>query len=242
MLKTRITSYNLIHTMNLPVIGIVGGMGIKAALAFNQLLIDSWPVSTEDDFPRIILDNLSSVPSRYEALTQDRGPLLYTIAKCIDGLKLSGADVIVLPCNAIHYFYHDIINISTLPVFNMIEQVSSVLKDKVKQQRVLVIGAYITTEFQLYSKWLTGCQYLGNIHKQFFYDLIIQSKYKTVDISTTLQQEKIFSILSQYEVDHVLLACTELSFLKETLAQRYSCFDSNEVYAQAIIECFKKYS
>ena len=228
--------------MSLPVIGIVGGMGIKAALAFNQLLIDSWPVSTEDDFPRIILDNLSNVPSRYEALTQDIGPLLRTIAKCIDGLKSSGADVIVLPCNAVHYFYHDIINVSTLPVINMIEQVSSVLKDKIKQQRVLVIGAYITTEFQIYSKWLPGCQYLHDIHKPFFYDFIIQSKYKPVDISSTLQQERIFSVLSNYAVDHVLLACTELSFLKETLAKRYSCFDTNEVYAQAIIKYFKEYS
>jgi aspartate racemase len=228
--------------MSLPVIGIVGGMGIKAALAFNQLLIDSWPVSTEDDFPRIILDNLSNVPSRYEALTQDRGPLLHTIAKCIDGLKSSGADVIVLPCNAVHYFYHDIINVSTLPVINMIEQVSSVLKDKIKQQRVLVIGAYITTEFQIYSKWLPGCQYLHDIHKPFFYDFIIQSKYKPVDISSTLQQERIFSVLSNYAVDHVLLACTELSFLKETLAKRYSCFDTNEVFAQAIVKYFKEYS
>lgn len=228
--------------MSLPVIGIVGGMGIKAALAFNQLLIDSWPVAAEDDFPRIILDNLSCVPSRYEALTHDRGPLLRTIVKCIDGLKSSGADVIVLPCNAVHYFYNDIINVSTLPVINMIEQVSSVLKDKIKPQRVLVIGAYITTEFRLYSKWLPGCQYLDDIHKPFFYDFIIQSKYKPVDISSPLQQEKIFSVLSHYAVDHVLLACTELSFLKETLAQKYSCFDTNEVYAQAIIEYFKEYS
>lgn len=54
-------------------IGIIGGFGAYATLDFYKRLLDSFEVTSERDYPDMIIDNVYSMPSRTRALLTGGG-------------------------------------------------------------------------------------------------------------------------------------------------------------------------
>jgi aspartate racemase len=104
-----------------PVIGVLGGMGPAATADFYARLVAATPAARDQDHPRVLIDGDPTVPCRNAALAgrgPSPGPVLAAMAQ---GLERSGADVLVMPCNAAHVWAAQIRAATSLPFIHMIE-------------------------------------------------------------------------------------------------------------------------
>ncbi len=87
-------------------IGIVGGFGGFATLDFFRRLLETFNTGYERDYPRIIMDNDFTMPSRTRALLygEQIEEITEMIAGSIRNLIIAGADKIVLVCGTAHWF------------------------------------------------------------------------------------------------------------------------------------------
>ena len=101
------------------VIGIVGGLGPHAHLAFERHLLEaSGPIDTEQEYPQWILVSSPSTPDR-TACIRGKGPSpVKALTRSLETLQAAGADFAVIACNAAHYFLPSLLNI--LPILDIV--------------------------------------------------------------------------------------------------------------------------
>ena len=84
----------------------MGGFGGFATLDFFRRLLETFNTGRERDYPRIVMDNDFTMPSRTRALLYDEEIPLITemMARSMRNLISIGADKIVLVCGTAHWF------------------------------------------------------------------------------------------------------------------------------------------
>ena len=87
-------------------IGLMGGFGGFATLDFFRRLLETFNTGRERDYPRIVMDNDFTMPSRTRALLYDEEieKITEMMAQSMRNLINIGADKIVLICGTAHWF------------------------------------------------------------------------------------------------------------------------------------------
>ncbi len=102
-------------------VGVIGGMGPEATLAFFGKVLQRTRAAGDDDHLHLIIDNDPHVPNRNLAVA-GLGPSpaneLSTMAR---RLEQAGADFLVMPCNAAHAFKDAIEEAVSIPLIDIIE-------------------------------------------------------------------------------------------------------------------------
>lgn len=207
-------------------IGIVGGFGGFATLNFFKRILESFNTGYERDYPRIIMDNNFTMPSRTRALLYDEETEKITkmIAESVRNLLIAGADYIIMVCGTAHWFLEGVYKIvpeSKGKIINIIELTGSALQKK-NIKNCYVIAAEGTLKVGLYNKYFEkyGINAISPSEKE--YPLIrgfIES-VKQNSVSENVQDEFFQfaykgSVNSVQEEDFpcVILGCTELCML-----------------------------
>ena len=103
-------------------VGVIGGMGPDATVDFMAKVIEKTPASSDQDHVRMLVEHNPRIPSRQLAMRcegDDPGPV---IAQMAARLEASGADFIVMPCNAAHAWQDDIVAATSIPFISIIEE------------------------------------------------------------------------------------------------------------------------
>jgi aspartate racemase len=112
------------------IVGVIGGMGPDATVDFMSKVIDKTPAGADQDHVRMLVEHNPRIPSRQLAMqgTGDNpGPV---IAEMAARLEASGADFIVMPCNAAHAWQDDVVAATKIPFISIIdESVSKALQN-----------------------------------------------------------------------------------------------------------------
>ena len=92
--------------IDLPTIGVVGGMGSYATLDFFKRLLDGFPAQKEWERPRILIDNYCTIPSRVRGILYNENvdAIINELSHSIMNMINQGATFIVLACNTSHYY------------------------------------------------------------------------------------------------------------------------------------------
>jgi aspartate racemase len=102
-------------------IGIVGGLGPHAHIAFENLLLQCVADAAGDqDYPPWVLSSLPATPDRTEAVLgrgPSPGPM---IAESIRRIQ-SAADFVVIVCNTAHVFLDEIVPQVDVPILSIID-------------------------------------------------------------------------------------------------------------------------
>ena len=124
------------------IVGVLGGMGPAATLDFFARVLALTPAATDQEHIRLIIDNNPQVPNRNDAIAgkgPSPAPVLGEMAR---GLKLAGAELLVMPCNAAHAFLADVASAADLPVISIIDvTVADALTRIARLQRVGLLAA-----------------------------------------------------------------------------------------------------
>ena len=108
-------------------IGILGGMGPEATLDCFAKIIKNTPAKRDQDHLRVIIDSNPKVPDRPAAITgkgESPVPALVQGCRC---LQLAGADFIIIPCVAAHFFLEEIRQQVKLPILSIFDVVTETI-------------------------------------------------------------------------------------------------------------------
>ena len=133
------------------VIGIVGGMGPFAHLAFERHLLEAMTEATRDqDYPAWLLSSIPDTPSLAQALLADGPSPVPAMLESLERLS-PAADFAVIACNTAHAFFDELEPLSPLPLVHMIEEVIARVVELVGgRARVGVLGVTAMLESELY--------------------------------------------------------------------------------------------
>ena len=103
-------------------IGVLAGMGPEAGAYFYGLLLRHTRAAKDQEHIPTILWSDPRVPDRTEAILGKGPSPLPRLVAGAKGLKLGGADFLVIPCVTAHYFLKELGKASPLPIVSLLDE------------------------------------------------------------------------------------------------------------------------
>lgn len=106
------------------VIGVLGGMGPEATIAFYARLVAQTPATCDQDHLRVIIDSNPKIPDRTAALVAAGASPVPAMVASIEALGRAGAEFVVVPCVSAHAFLDELRARVALPVLSIFDAVA----------------------------------------------------------------------------------------------------------------------
>lgn len=219
-------------------VGVIGGMGPYATLAFYKCILDNTPAIKDWDHIRILIDSNSKIPSRTRAfLYGEEDPVPMMIASA-ESLTAAGADFIVVPCNSAHYFLSRVREKVSIPFIDMVDKTcESVLS--IGSKKVGLLAGEVTVKGRLYEQRLeqhgVSVLHVTDEEQVLVREIIEDGKQNNVTERTRGIVQGLLEKLEKRGAETVILGCTELPLVMGGVSTRCSIVDSLEVLAKAVI-------
>lgn len=225
------------------IVGILGGMGPEATVDLMQRIIRLTPALDDIDHIRCIVDNNPKVPSRIRAIIdgdgEDPGPCMADMGKRLENF---GADFLAIACNTAHFYYEAVQEAVNIPVLNLIELVSNHIKEKSPQQgKVGILASPAVSMTGLYKKYLTKLDiedvWPDSEYQEILFNVIKSVKKGELGPTVQMNYETVCEHLKSKGVSSAIVACTELSALRNDLP--ITTVDAAHILATKIVQMVK---
>jgi len=196
-------------------IGVLGGMGAMATAAFYAMLTNAQTIQTEQEYLDAIIYSKTSIPDRTAfILGHSSNDPTHDLIAAATTLEQAGVDFIAIACVTAHYFYETIVHAVSIPVINMLDEITL----HIKAQGLKNVGL-LATDGTIQSRILHNVLQPIGIHlvtpepvqQEMLMKLIYNIKQgrPVTRESLTKQEEALFA----KGAEAVILGCTELSLI-----------------------------
>ena len=201
-------------------IGIVGGFGGFATLDFFRRLLETFNTGYERDYPRIVMDNDFTMPSRTRALLygEQTEKVIEMITKSVQNLIEIGTDKIVLVCGTAHWFLDEVYE--KLPeAREKVIDIINVTGEKMRAENIqscYIIAAEGTLKEKVFEKRLSEFGINAAAPAETDWPLIrifIEAVKQNEDLTPVKRKLEEFIHDRVNESECVILGCTELAVL-----------------------------
>jgi aspartate racemase len=229
-------------------LGIIGGMGPKASLLFYQMITEKTGASTDQGNLDLILVSRASMPDRTDAILSGEKEKIERVKAILlkDAALLedAGCRAIAVTCNTAHYFVDMIEDQVKIPFIHMIRETGKRLEDEVPGGKVAILATDGTVKTGLYQKELEArgleayvpTEAIQKLVMATIYDLIKAGKPSDAHIWKEIEDE-----IKEASCDAAILACTELSIVKNELDLGEFYFDPMNIMAEACLSYCRKF-
>jgi len=125
------------------VIGVLGGMGPEATLAFFSWILKLTPAARDQDHLRVVIDSNPKIPDRTAALLHGGPSPVPALRQGIAGLRRAGADFVVIPCVSAHAFLEELREGAALPILSLFDVTAEAVR--ARHPAVRRVGLLATT-------------------------------------------------------------------------------------------------
>ena len=209
------------------VLGVLGGRGPAATVAFLERLQALTPAAGDADHIRVIADINPRVPNRNtepEAAGRE-------LARMAAALRDAGAEVLAMPCNTAHAHAGVIEEASGLPLIHMIEATARAVRDSGgKRPGVLATGGGRA----LYAEWLDPVL-LEAEQQAAFMALIGRIKAGDTEAQARAEMAGLARALEAAGADALIAGCTEVPLVLGSDDVAAPLIDSMAVLAGACV-------
>jgi len=221
-------------------LGILGGMGPEATHFFYKKIVQKTPATYDQQhIPTFIYSN-TQIPDRGPCiLNNDMDTVVPELQRSAKIIEAAGADVIMMPCNTVHYFIDYIRAAVNIPVWNMIEETTLWISQKTSLKSIGLLGTTGTAKSMMYHKALEtyGINLLAPNNKH--QDLVMQAIHavKAGDSSDAISNSltPVIETLSNEGAKAFILGCTEIPLLFES-SHSYILIDPMDVMADKAVQ------
>lgn len=221
----------------MPTIGILGGMGPRATVRFEQLLIERMDGS-DQELPTIITINDGSIPDRSSFLMGGGADPVPRLQRNLELLEYAGASIIGMPCNTAcsARILGRLRPRTTTTIVNLpLETVRSMRRDGA--DRAFILGTAGTLATRLYQDACeqNGIMYtLPTLRLQDKVDRLIAKIKRNELADTEPLAAAIRCAILRSGCSSAILGCTELPLMSEILTPaRCRSIDTLAVLAEA---------
>ncbi len=224
-------------------LGILGGLGPLSSAYFYELITKHTRAVRDQDHIDMIISSRASTPDRTAFILgrSEEDPLPFMIEDA-KRLEAYGADAIVIPCNTAHYFIGEVRRSVSVPVPSIItETCEYVLRHGYKKAAILATEGTIAS--RSYQNELDRVGVEWAVPDERGMAVLMDIIYGDVKAGHIPGREKIDSVtepLKESGCDCAVLACTELSLLKNSLGEDPFFVDSLEALAEHAVKMFGK--
>lgn len=227
--------------MKKKVLGIIGGVGPLATMLLGEMIVKRTKAKTDQQHVNMVITNNTSIPDRTTYIL-DRSKANPVPVMISDAAKLKsiGAEVLAVPCNTAHSFYHDIQQGADMQVLHMINETAK----RAEQIGAKKVGILATTGTLITSVYQLACQNAGVqpvVPDEETQEMVMSVIYDDVKAGRPvdfLKWQQIINKLEGLGCDRIILGCTELSIVKKELNLDETYIDSLMVLAEsAILAC-----
>jgi aspartate racemase len=227
--------------MEKKVLGIIGGVGPLATMLLGEMIVKRTKAKTDQQHVNMVITNNTSIPDRTTYIL-DRSKANPVPVMISDAAKLKsiGAEVLAVPCNTAHSFYHDIQQGADMQVLHMINETAK----RAAQIGAKKVGILATTGTLTTSVYQLACQNAGVqpiVPDEETQEMVMSVIYDDVKAGRPvdfLKWQQIINKLEGLGCDRIILGCTELSIVKKELNLDDTYIDSLMVLAEsAILAC-----
>ncbi|WP_174732459.1 aspartate/glutamate racemase family protein [Mesobacillus harenae] len=224
-------------------LGILGGMGPLTTIELAKRIIQQTHVKVDQEHIPMIIYNNPKIPSRIDAIMQGTESPLKELIKSVKKLEDSGANLIILVCNTAHYWYQELANKTSVPIYNMIEgTVHYTVKNyDLNKNKILLLATNATIKVGLYEKefYKRGHQILiPTLEEQELITSIINDIKAgfTWDNPWLKDIQRLLEKYKQKDIDLFLAGCTEISLLFSFIDTKYQKIDPLEIISSTLTQ------
>ena len=225
------------------VLGIIGGMGPMATVYFYKLLTEHTKADKDGDHIDAVISSRASTPDRTGfILGRSTDDPVAVMTKDAKRLESFGADILAIPCNTAHCFLPKLRAEINIPIIDMVGETAAVCAEK-GCKKVGVLATDGTVRGGTYEAALNAHGITPIMPSEEDQSLVMSIIYDYVKASIMPERalfDKAVEQIKKNGADSIILACTELSILKEHFDLDGYYIDSLEVLAcRAIERCGK---
>jgi len=203
--------------MEAKVLGILGGMGPLASLAFLRTIYEcNLKGATEQSYPSIVLHSLSVVPDRTGSLLNDGGrDLEASLVRNLTSLNAAGVEKIVICCFTSHTLLGRLPKALTGKIVSLVDLTARELGERKEKSLLLAsLGSYERRLFDACPEAVLAKEYLVEPEekdRRFIHGLIYDQLKPGRDVAPVY--EAVRGLLDRYGLNSFIAACTEFHLL-----------------------------
>lgn len=221
-------------------LGVLGGMGPMATSMFFERIIEKTKANCDQEHLDMVILNHASMPDRTSAiLSGNYEPFLSNVKKDLLTLETLGVDNIAIPCNTSHFFMPQMLEMTNIPIINMVEETAIEIKKRYGAgTRVAILATNGTIKTGTYEKaclanaleFVKPNSVLQEAVMKTIYDIKSGVSINIADFEAIIRHMR--------DVENckcIILACTELSLIQLESELSNVCIDAMDVLVEKSI-------
>jgi aspartate racemase len=218
-------------------IGIVGGISYESTLVYYELICKKYYERYRDySYPEIVIVSLN-----FEKFTNfennDRTRYIEYLVEGIKSLENAGAAFVIMAANSPHVVFDEVEKRAAVPLLSIVE----VTAERAHQQgmkTLLLLGIKATMQSSVYQ----------DVCKKHSITVIVPSPDQQDDIEKIIFEELVVGVIREesrtticdiimgYDVDGVILGCTELPLLVRQKDVDKGLLNTGEIHGEAALD------
>jgi aspartate racemase len=226
-------------------VGILGGMGPHATVAFLDQLVQLTPAERDSDHLRLVVDSHPHIPSRTRHLLYGEASPVPGMIEACRKLAAYPVDFIAVPCNSACGFIDDVRAAVAVPILDIVEiTAQSLVAKHPSVGSCAVIGGHVTYKKQSYRRFLeaAGVDYVEHDEQTQTQIEGLITKIKLLDTGAAVVRscaEVVDRLRDGYGAESIILGCTEFGCI-DLPAPGVPLVDSSYELARHIVEKVKQ--
>lgn len=219
-------------------IGIIGGISHASTIKYYEFILKKYFAKNRDyHYPELVIFSMDLAK-----LTgfEDRGDLdgyVRYIVNAVESLQKAGADFIVIAANSPHSVFEIVQKQAKIPLLSIVE-ITAKAAESWGLKKLLLTGIKYTMQSPFYKDVFDkhGLTVITPSDKQ--QDVINDIIFKELVLGIIKEEtrQKLLDIIDQYEVDGVILGCTELSMILNQEDTPLRLLNTLELHARAALD------
>ena len=225
------------------VIGVLGGMGPEATIAFYSRLVAHTPAGRDQDHLRVLIDSNPGIPDRTAAILGRGESPVPAMVRGIDGLRGAGADFVAIPCVSAHAFVDELKASAGLPILSILDVVAQAIERHPRRIRsVGLMGTTGTLRAGMFQRRLAeagfevvvpGAEDQARVQASIY--AVKAGAPEAVRRQLTAELRSIAMRLTSLGAEGIVLGCTEIPLVLGQADLAVPVFDSLHLLARAAI-------
>lgn len=220
-------------------IGILGGMGPAAtALAF-ELIIKLTPAEKDKDHLPIIINNLPQIPDRTAAILGEGPSPVPAVVAGLHLLKKTEVDFVIIPCNTVFFFYDEFSSKVDIPILHICMPVIQYLRDTITSanRKIGILSTTGANRTKIYERFLLKYGFEPILPSENIQNILMHAIYeiKAGKMNNKALMQSGLELIEKGACK-IILGCTELSLVSDTLSEKLPVVDSTKCLAQAAVD------
>jgi len=219
-------------------IGILGGMSYESTIKYYDLLLKKYYDEYNDyNYPEILIYSLNFQKVIDYELGNDTPKYVDYLMGGINSLQKGGTDFIIMAANSPHAVYDDLVKKTNLPILSIVEATAEKALE-LRLNKLLLIGIKFTMQSSFYQRIfekfnmqvITPEDIEQDLIDQIIFDELVIGKFKNES------KQKMLEIIHNYDVDGVILGCTELPLIFHKNDTSIKLLDTIEIHVEAALK------